>query len=79
MATLQIENVPDELHERLRRFASERHCSMDAAVLTAIERELERWEWRERRGDGPAFDLGIPASELVQAARAERERELGLE
>ena len=48
MANLQVRNIPDELHERLRRHAREHNCTMSAVVLSAVERELVRWEWRER-------------------------------
>jgi len=38
MASLQVRNLPDELHERLRRCAQQRNCSMSAVVLQALER-----------------------------------------
>ncbi len=81
MANLQIKNVPDELHERLRRHARRNNCTMSAAVLAAIVRELERDEWRERMADRPIVELG-PGETVVEAlaaARAERDRELGLD
>ncbi len=81
MANLQVKNVPDELHERLRRHARRNNCTMSAAVLAAIERELERDEWRERMANRPIVDLG-PGETVVEAlaaARAERDGELGLD
>ena len=81
MANLQVKNVPDALHERLRRHARKNNCSMSAAVLTAIEKELERSEWRERMANRPIVDLGPgeSAAEAIEAERALRDRELGLE
>lgn len=79
MANLQVKNVPDELHERLRLHARKNNCTMSAAVLAAIEKELERSEWRERMANRPIVDLGVPAARLIEEARAERDRELGLE
>ena len=81
MANLQIKNVPDELHERLRRHARRNNCTMSAAVLAAIVRELERDEWRERMADRPIVELGPGETvlEALAAARAERDRELGLD
>ncbi len=73
MANLQVENIPDELHERLRRCARERNCTLSAAVLAALERELARWEWRARLAERPPTDLGVPAATLLREARAERE------
>ena len=81
MANLQVKNVPDELHERLRRHARRNNCTMSAAVLAAIEHELERDEWRERMANRPIVDLG-PGETVVEAlaaARAERDSELGLD
>ena len=81
MANIQVKNVPEELHERLRRYAREENCSMSAAVLAAIERELERSEWRERMANRPIVDLGPgeTAAEAVEAERALRDKELGLQ
>ena len=73
MANLQVRNVPDALHERLRRHARARNCSMSAAAIAAIERELERWEWRERLASRPPVDLGADAATLLAAERALRE------
>ena len=53
MTNLQVRNMPDDLHERLRRHARESNCTMSAAVLTAVERELARWEWRKRLAQRP--------------------------
>ena len=80
MANLQVKNVPDELHERLRRHARRNNCTLSAAVLTAIEKELERAEWRERMANRPIIDLGAgeTAAEAVEAERALRDKELGL-
>ena len=76
MANLQVKNVPDELHERLRRHARRRNCSMSAAVLDAIEHELASWEWRERLDSHPTTDLGIDAATLIAEERDRREAEL---
>ena len=70
-------NIPDSLHDRLRRFASETNRTLSAVVLDAVERELEAWEWRERLARRSETDLGVDASTLVAEARAARERELG--
>ena len=69
MATLQVKNVPEGLHERLRRHARERSCTMSAAVLAAVERELTRWEWRARLARRPEH-LGIAAAALLQEERS---------
>lgn len=76
MANLQVRNVPEALHERLRQHARKRNCSMSAAVLDAIERELTRWEWRERLDERPETNLGIDAATLLAEARRQRDTEL---
>ncbi len=77
MANLQVKNVPDSLHERLRRHAQEQNITLGAAVLNAVERELARAEWRRRLAQRPTTYLGIPAADLLVAERSERETELG--
>ena len=77
MGNLQVRNVPDELHERLRRHARENNCTMSTLVLSAVERELERLEWRERLAQLPTTDLGVDAATLIAEERARRDLELG--
>ena len=77
MANLQIKNMPDTLHERLRRHARKNNSTMSAVALIAIERELARWEWRKRLAQRPETDLGVEAATLLMQERARRERELG--
>ena len=69
MANLQVKNMPDDLHERLRLHARENNCTMSAAVLAAVERELERWEWRRRLALRPNTDLGVEAAALLAEER----------
>ena len=76
MANLQVRNVPEALHERLRAHAHKRSCSMSTAVLDAIERELARWEWRDRLADRPKTDLGTDAATLLADMRRLRDTEL---
>jgi len=76
MATLQVKNVPEGLHASLRRHARERSSTLSAAVLTAVERELARWEWRARLDQRPETDLGVEAAALLQEERSARDMEL---
>ena len=73
MANFQVKNIPDDLHERLRRHARENHCTISAAVLAAIERELARWEWRQRLNQRPKTDLGVEAAALLTEERSLRD------
>ena len=73
MTNLQIRNIPDELHERLRRHARENRCTLSASVLAALEHELERWEWRKRLAQRPKTSLGVPAAALLLEERSDRD------
>ena len=75
MANLQVRNIPDDLHERLRRHARENNCTMSAAALIAVERELERWEWRKRLAQRPRTDLGVEAATPLVEERRLRDME----
>jgi plasmid stability protein len=76
MANLQVKNIPDTLHQRLRRYARAHKCTLSNVVLTALERELARREWHERLAHRPATDLGVSAASLLEQERQQREREL---
>ena len=77
MANLQVRNIPDDLHERLRRHARENNCTMSSVVLSAVERELARWEWRRRLAQHPTTDLGIAAATLLAEEQSHRDLETG--
>ena len=77
MTNLQIRNIPDVLHERLRRHARKNNRSMSAVVLTAVERELARWEWQEHLAQRPKTDLGVEAAALLAEERSLRSIEPG--
>lgn len=76
MANLQVKNVPDTLHERLRFYARENRCTISAAVLAAVERELAIWEWREHMARRPATDIGVDAATLIAEERLRHDKEL---
>ena len=72
MANLQVKNIPDTLHQRLRRYAREHKCTLGDVVLAAIERELVRREWHERLATRPTTDLGESAATLLEQERQQR-------
>ena len=73
MANLQLKNIPDTLHDRLRQHARKNRVTISATVMAAIERELERNEWRERLATRPKTDLGVRASDTLAEERALRD------
>jgi plasmid stability protein len=77
MANLQVKNIPDKLHQRLRRYAREHKRTLSEVVLTAIERELARSEWSRRLASRPITELGVSAASLLEEVREQREIDLG--
>lgn len=73
MANLQVKNLPDSLHDRLRHHARRRHRTISDIAQEAIERELARYEWHERLAQRPATDLGASAAALLEEERRERD------
>ena len=76
MANLQVKNVPDTLHQRLRRYAQEHKCTLSEVVLIALERELARREWHARLAQRSTTDLAVSAASLLAQERQQREQDL---
>lgn len=76
MASLQVKNLPDILHQRLRHYAQKHHRSISDIALEAIEREMARYEWHEKLLQRPATDLGESAASLLELERQQREKDL---
>ena len=75
MPNLQVKNIPDALHERLRRHARKSNCTMSAIVLTAVERELARREWQDHLAQRPKTELGVEVATLLAEERSLRDAE----
>lgn len=76
MANLQVKNLPDSLHRRLRRYAQKHNRTISDITLEAIEREMARCEWHEKLSRRPATDLGDSAASLLEQERRQRASEL---
>lgn len=83
MATLYVENVPDDLYEALRSQAKARRRSIAAEVLALLEENIPtaqelkaRHEWTRKlarlRNQQPASDRVFPSAE--EMIREDRER-----
>ena len=77
MANLQVKNVPESLHRRLRLYARKQRCTLSDFVLEALKRELARSVFRERLAKRPTTDLGVSAASLLEEERRERDQERG--
>jgi plasmid stability protein len=76
MANLQVKNVPDQLHRKLKQRAKRQGRTVRDLVLDAVRREVAREDFRERLARRSPVDLGGRAADLVAEERAEREQEL---
>ncbi|MDX6648474.1 MAG: hypothetical protein QOJ97_425 [Solirubrobacteraceae bacterium] len=80
MANLQIKNMPEEMHEELRRRAKLRHVTVRDYVLDLIARDQKMTtmrEWLEGIARLDPIDIGdVTAAELIAEGRAERDAEL---
>jgi hypothetical protein len=76
MANIQVKNIPEKLHNQLRRYAREQDCTLSDIVLEAIEREVSRREWHKRFSARPSTQLRNSAAELLEAERRQRDTEL---
>jgi hypothetical protein len=76
MANIQVKNIPEKLHNRLRRYAREQECILGEIVLEAIEREVARREWHKRFSGRPSTKLPVSAAELLEQRRRQRDSDL---
>lgn len=76
MANLQVKNLPDALHQRLRHYAQKHHRTISDIALEALEREMARSEWHEKHSQRSATDLGDSAASLLEQERQQRDRDL---
>jgi plasmid stability protein len=80
MSAIQIKNVPEDLHAKLRRRAASQGRSVSSYVLETLERDLalpSMREWLDNLKRDPVTD--ISSEEIVgaiQEAREEREQQL---
>jgi plasmid stability protein len=77
VANLQVKDVPDALHRKIRAYAKRKGRTVRDVVLQAVTREVEREEFRVRLAKRQPVNLGRPAARSLDELRAERERELG--
>jgi antitoxin FitA len=80
MGAIQVKDVPEELHEALRRRAIKEGMTLADYVLDLIRRDLglpSRREWLERLATREPVDIerGVIAED-IRAARAERDAQI---
>lgn len=78
MATLQVKDVPEDLHRELRRRADLDGLSIRDYLLRLIRNDQQRppqTEWLARLRQLQPLDLGTPAADFVKEDRAARDLE----
>jgi plasmid stability protein len=73
--TIQIRNVPDALHRRLKSRAALAGMSLSDYLLSEIRQVAERPTLEELRARLERRPPTIPSVEPAQAVRAERDRQ----
>ncbi len=76
MANLQVKNVPEGLHRKIRAYAKRRGRTVRDVVLEAVTHDIERIEFRARLAKREPVDLGHPAVRTLEEVRVERDKEL---
>lgn len=72
MASLQIRNLPDELHRRLKARAAIEGQSLSEYALSELRQAMERPTRRELVERVAAFERNAVIESAVDAVRAER-------
>lgn len=76
MANLQVKDVPETLHRKIRAEAKRSGRTIRDLVLTAVVHEIDRKEFRARLARRAPVELGHPAAQTLDEVREDREREL---
>ena len=66
MANIQVKNIPEKLHNRLRRYARQQDCTLGEIILEAIEREVARREWHKRFSGRAMIVKGLSLKEKLK-------------
>ena len=77
MANLQVKNVPEALHRKIRQLAKQEGKTVRDVVLDAVDRAVARAAWHERHRKRSRVTLGQPAARSVEEMRLQREHDLG--
>lgn len=74
VANLQVKDVPEDIHRRLRECARRRGKSLRELVLEALGKELSHDEFEKRLRLRSRVRLSRAAGEVLAEVRTERDR-----
>ena len=76
MANIQVKDIPERLHNQLRRYAQEKGCTLGEIIVEAIKREVSRREWHKRFSGRSSTQLRSSAAKLLEEERRHRDSDL---
>ena len=77
MANLQVKDVPEPLHRKIRAYARRRGRTVRDVVLAAVAREIDEDAFLDRLAKREPVNLGRPAARVLEEVRRERQKDLG--
>lgn len=72
MANIQVKDIPERLHNQLRRYAQEKGCTLGEIIVEAIKREVSRREWHKGFSGRTSTQLRNSPAKLLQEERRQR-------
>lgn len=72
MGNLQVKNVPEAVHRRIRAYARQRGRTVRDVLLEAITREIDDEAFRARLASRTPVDLGHAAADTLAQERSAR-------
>ena len=75
MANIQIRNVPEDVHQKLRERAAKAGMSLSDYLLRDLQEAARRptmEEWLERLRQAPKVHLDVDTAEIIREGRDER-------
>jgi antitoxin FitA len=76
MKTIQVKDVPDALHRKLRQRAERQGRTIRDLVLEAVRREIAREEFEARLRTRSRVHLGRSAASALEESRDARDGDL---
>ena len=76
MANLQVKNVPESLHRRLRLFAERADRTVRDIVLEAVTKHVGQLEFQARLAKRSRVSLGHPVARSLEEVRLHRDEDL---
>ena len=73
MVTIRVNNIPDDLHERLCEYAKKQNTTVDDLVLEGIARQIDHLDFSARIAAIKTRTFKTSPSELTARERAQRD------